>query len=165
MNYQNIYDNFIESRRDLYPSLSEKHHILPKSLGGTDDKCNIVTLSIGDHYFAHKLLTKIHSGKMWYTLHLMSRTRDGLRISRSDFETIRRNKAIAVSEIARNRTEDEKRIIGENINKAKKSQNFNHSDKTKAKISATKTGLKQTEESNRKRSLASKGKKKHHING
>ena len=33
----------------------QKHHIIPKSLGGSDDKENIVWLSIEDHAWAHIL--------------------------------------------------------------------------------------------------------------
>lgn len=35
-----------------------KHHILPKSLGGTDKKENIISLSVVDHAHAHYLLSK-----------------------------------------------------------------------------------------------------------
>ena len=34
----------------------EKHHIIPKSLGGTDDKDNLIYLYAEEHYYAHKLL-------------------------------------------------------------------------------------------------------------
>jgi hypothetical protein len=38
----------------------EKHHIIPKCLGGTDRKDNLVYLSAREHYVAHQLLAKIH---------------------------------------------------------------------------------------------------------
>ena len=34
----------------------ERHHIIPKSLGGTNDKTNLVLLSAREHYIAHLLL-------------------------------------------------------------------------------------------------------------
>lgn len=37
----------------------ETHHIVPKSLGGTDDKNNLVNLTAREHYIAHLLLVKI----------------------------------------------------------------------------------------------------------
>lgn len=64
MNYQNVYDRLISKRQQspLGDSVyGEKHHILPKSLGGTDDKANIVKLSAREHFVAHLLLCKIHS--------------------------------------------------------------------------------------------------------
>ena len=50
----------------------EKHHILPRSLGGTDDKSNLAILSAREHFMCHLLLTKMLTGinkqKMWYAL-------------------------------------------------------------------------------------------------
>ena len=37
---------------------SEKHHILPKSMGGTNDKENLIYLSYREHYLAHYMLAK-----------------------------------------------------------------------------------------------------------
>ena len=31
----------------------EKHHIIPKSLGGTDDEWNLIYLTAGEHLYAH----------------------------------------------------------------------------------------------------------------
>lgn len=42
---------------------SEKHHIVPKCLGGTDCKSNIVILSGREHFVAHQLLAKIYPDK------------------------------------------------------------------------------------------------------
>lgn len=39
---------------------NEVHHIIPKSLGGSNKKSNLVVLSKREHYIAHKLLTKIY---------------------------------------------------------------------------------------------------------
>ena len=41
----------------------EKHHIIPKSMGGTDTDDNLVDLTFKEHYLAHLLLTKITRGK------------------------------------------------------------------------------------------------------
>lgn len=37
---------------------SERHHILPKSMGGTNDKENLIYLSYREHYLAHYMLAK-----------------------------------------------------------------------------------------------------------
>lgn len=37
---------------------SEKHHILPKSMGGSNDKENLIYLSYREHYIAHYMLAK-----------------------------------------------------------------------------------------------------------
>ena len=44
----------------------EKHHIRPKSEGGSDDETNLVNLTAREHYVAHLLLAKIYDDhKMW----------------------------------------------------------------------------------------------------
>lgn len=57
---------------------SERHHIVPRSLGGLDDKQNLVDLTAREHFICHWLLTKIHTGearsKMIYALNGMKRT-------------------------------------------------------------------------------------------
>lgn len=41
---------------------SERHHIIPKSLGGSNEQSNIVTLSAREHFVCHLLLTKMTVG-------------------------------------------------------------------------------------------------------
>ena len=64
MNYQKHYDNLMKSRK-AYCSFGnleywEKHHIVPKCLGGSDDSSNLVLLTAREHYLVHWLLTKIY---------------------------------------------------------------------------------------------------------
>lgn len=41
----------------------EKHHIVPKALGGTDDESNMVNLTPKEHFICHRLLVKMTEGK------------------------------------------------------------------------------------------------------
>jgi len=41
----------------------EKHHIVPKSLGGSNESHNLVMFTAREHYVAHRLLTKMVTGK------------------------------------------------------------------------------------------------------
>lgn len=41
---------------------TEKHHILPRSLGGSDVEDNLVVLTAKEHFVAHLLLSKMFSG-------------------------------------------------------------------------------------------------------
>lgn len=74
MNYEKIYSDFIEDRHAKESALissgdyKERHHILPRSLGGSDDADNLIYLTARDHYFAHCCLAKIYGGKMWSAL-------------------------------------------------------------------------------------------------
>lgn len=62
MNYQKIYDNIIHNRLSnlIIDGYTECHHILPKSLGGSNDKNNLVNLTAREHFICHLLLTKIY---------------------------------------------------------------------------------------------------------
>lgn len=54
----------------------ENHHIIPKSIGGTNELSNIVKLTAREHFIAHWLLTKMcdgkHKAKMYYAFFAMS---------------------------------------------------------------------------------------------
>lgn len=68
MRYAAIYERFIADRLGKQPdrpAYFERHHIIPRALGGPDDAANIIRLTPEDHFFAHLLLAKIHGGQMW----------------------------------------------------------------------------------------------------
>lgn len=61
MNYLKHYTMLIErSKNRVIEGYVEKHHIVPRCLGGTDDKDNIAILTPEEHYVAHQLLVKIY---------------------------------------------------------------------------------------------------------
>lgn len=77
MNYKKIYTKLIEkakSRQTTDIITGEIHHILPRCLGGTDDKDNLVLLTPEEHFVAHLLLVKIHKGnnKLIYAANMMT---------------------------------------------------------------------------------------------
>jgi hypothetical protein len=53
----------------------EKHHIIPKSIGGSNVKDNIIKLTAKEHFICHRLLVKMTDGrkkvKMSYALRCM----------------------------------------------------------------------------------------------
>lgn len=61
MNYKKIYHTLINNRlsNPVTDDYTEFHHILPKSLGGSDDQNNLVNLSAREHFICHLLLTKM----------------------------------------------------------------------------------------------------------
>ena len=71
MDYQRIYDEFIADRKAKEAALiasgeyKERHHIVPRSMGGSDDADNLVCLTAGDHFFAHLCLAKTYGGNQW----------------------------------------------------------------------------------------------------
>jgi hypothetical protein len=61
MNYKKIYNSLIErSRHRVLEGYYEKHHIVPRCLGGSDDVENLANLTPEEHYLAHQLLVKIY---------------------------------------------------------------------------------------------------------
>ncbi len=46
----------------------EKHHIVPKCLGGSNTMLNLVRLTAREHYVAHLLLVKMTSGSQQYSM-------------------------------------------------------------------------------------------------
>ncbi len=62
MNYKYLYEKLIKTRVDrkrIVGEYYEKHHIVPKSIGGTDKVNNIIYLTGREHYIAHWLLYRI----------------------------------------------------------------------------------------------------------
>lgn len=43
----------------------EKHHILPRCMGGSDDESNLVALTAREHFIAHLLLAKMYPGNLY----------------------------------------------------------------------------------------------------
>ena len=61
MNYLKIYNQLIETRKTkTFIGYGERHHIIPKCMGGTNTKENIVRLKAREHFIAHLLLAKSH---------------------------------------------------------------------------------------------------------
>lgn len=65
MNYIKHYEALCLSRQALSRVKSntkyyESHHIIPKSLGGSDDNSNLVLLTAKEHYIAHLLLYRYY---------------------------------------------------------------------------------------------------------
>ena len=76
--YQNITDR--AKNRNL-GSYTEKHHIQPRSLGGTDESSNLVALTAREHFICHWLLVKMTTGqdhhKMLNALRMMRAEKSG----------------------------------------------------------------------------------------
>lgn len=79
MDYKKNYFDYIGYVRTLSRTREkgkyERHHIIPKSLGGSDNSENLVLLTCREHYLAHYLLCKFTEGeakkKMIWAFHRM----------------------------------------------------------------------------------------------
>ena len=94
--YCRLYSQLIKKAKNrLKPSCyTEKHHIIPKCLGGSNCRGNLVVLKAKEHYFVHKWLTKIFSNnsKIWFAWICMAFIEKGskrYKCSIKDFELAR----------------------------------------------------------------------------
>ena len=98
MNYQKVYDDLIAKcqARQSIDGYKERHHITPKSLGGSNDPSNLVDLTAREHFVAHFLLAKLHGGNQWSSIKRM-RGNDDFYINSRLYEVARREVAKATS--------------------------------------------------------------------
>ena len=77
--YTKWYNRIIDRAKDrvLEPPF-ERHHIKPRSLGGTDDKENIAFITPREHFICHWLLIKMTTGEEHYKM------LNALRMMRAD---------------------------------------------------------------------------------
>ena len=70
MNYITAYNNLINrsiNRELISDQYYENHHIVPRCVGGSDKKENLVFLTPREHYIAHQLLIKIYPNNIKLT--------------------------------------------------------------------------------------------------
>ena len=98
MDYKKIYDQLCQrSLSRKWEKFSfEKHHIVPKSMGGTNAKSNLAILTPREHAFAHLLLVRFLSGtdkaKMVFALKSMVSYRNQRRnqLTTQQYDSLRR---------------------------------------------------------------------------
>ena len=83
MNYQRIYDQIIkraksENRQKSGDVYYEAHHIIPRCLGGSNNKDNLVFLTAREHFLCHWLLHEIYpnNGKLLLAFDMMCKVKD-----------------------------------------------------------------------------------------
>lgn len=152
MNYSKIYSDLIESAKlrldiPLLNGYLEKHHIVPRSMGGSNDKDNIVSLTAREHFIAHWLLWRIHrNSEMACAFILMSANGSGKRYYNSrGFEAARKAMSEArKGKILSNETKEKLR----NINLGKRY--LPRSEETRKKISEARKGKTLSKETRKK---------------
>lgn len=108
MNYQKHYDLLIErARARVLSGYVEVHHVVPRCIGGSDEKDNLVQLTAEEHYVAHQLLHKMfpHIKGLLFAVISMSGNRWGERNNKS-YGWVRRKNAEMQSENSLKRWED-----------------------------------------------------------
>jgi hypothetical protein len=119
-------------------SYTEQHHIIPKSLGGSNDLDNLVSLTSREHFVCHLLLTRMtdssDKSKMihaafsmihWNKQKINSRTYKKLK---EEVSHIMKNNNPMFNEDTR------KKVSDANLGKASPFKGRKHSDETKGKL-------------------------------
>lgn len=159
---QNILDN--RGRFACGDEYHERHHIVPKCMGGTNDKDNLIDLFAKEHFEAHKLLAleNPENSKLTYAWAMMSWTkRDGRNYELTPEEYEEARKALSRAMSGENNpwygkssprkgthlSEEEKQHLRE-INLGERSPKYGvpTSEETKAKMRAARLGRVATEE-------------------
>lgn len=150
--YTNYYNNIINKAKNRpLDRYYETHHIIPKSLGGSNLKENLVNLTAREHFVCHLLLTKMHEGdakkKMihaaWAMATLENNLQQRYKITSKIYESLRIKYATLKSESLKGKP------------------GRKHSEETKKKLSLARLGKSNgpmSEESKRKLSESMKGK-------
>lgn len=75
MNYKIVYDKIIaRAKQRVIKGYKERHHIVPRCIGGSNDKDNIVELTAREHFLCHWLLHEMHPDNpgLFYAFSMMS---------------------------------------------------------------------------------------------
>lgn len=161
------------AKQRIIESYTELHHIIPQSLGGSNDKDNLVELTAREHFICHWLLIKMtegdERGKMLYALQGMKaenkfQNRYHTKITARVYEKYRLEHAENHSKRMKGRKAWNKGIPQTAEHKEKNRQaalqRAPKSQETITKWKESRAGYTHSEETRQKQSLASKGKPK-----
>ena len=160
MNYSAHYARLINRARSrVLDGYCERHHVMPRCIGGTDDPENLVDLTPEEHYIAHQLLVKMHPsspGLVWAAIRQARESRG----NKAYGWLRRRNAQIASAQMRGDKRNAGKKLSAahrEKISRAMTGRTF--SSYTRLKLSEAFRGRYISPEARAKISLAFKGKK------
>ena len=161
------------AKQRITEGYTELHHIIPQSMGGSNDKENLVDLTAREHFICHWLLIKMTEGedrsKMLYALNGMKaenryQQRYHTKITARVYEKYRIEHAENHSKRMKGRKAWNKGVPQTEEHKEKNRQaalqRAPKSEKTITKWKESRAGYAHSEETKQKQSLASKGKLK-----
>lgn len=81
------------------PPYFERHHVIPRCMGGNDSAHNIVRLTAEEHFVAHQLLVKMfpHESKLAFAANMMTKDAYGTR-NNKQYGWLKRKLSAALSE-------------------------------------------------------------------
>jgi len=134
MDYKKIYNDLIGSRKNRIPENGvyyEKHHIILKSMGGTNKKENLVLLTAREHFLAHWILWRIYrNSPTAYSFYILCNK------NKSSSSRIFAEAKEARAKNSKPLSEEHKRKVSEAL------KGYKHSDETKKNMSISGKGKK-----------------------
>jgi len=178
--YSKLYYNITSNAKQrITEGYTELHHIIPQSMGGSNDKENLVELTAREHFICHWLLVKMTEGddrsKMLYALKGMKaenkhQQRYHTKITARVYETYRIEHSINHSKVMKAKNlvpwnkggveiTDEHRENLQNAARNRKIDPIKQAEGQQKRIAKV-TGRKDSDEAKLKKSIALKGKLK-----
>jgi hypothetical protein len=140
----------------IYDPKNENHHIIPKSLGGTNKKENLTNITPREHFICHWLLTKIYKDgeAHWKML-------NAIRIMRAENKNQQRHTTKITSRVYA-RLKEEYALLSSEKRKGKGNGMFGkkQTDNAKRKISEANSGRIQPDHEKQKQIEAITGRKR-----
>lgn len=171
MNYQRIHDAIIDRARNrTLMGYREKHHVIPRCMGGVDTADNLVELTAREHFIIHKLLVEIYPDvvKLVYAYWMMSRNVSNskynreYRVSNRDYERAKTlfSEVSSIRQKGKSLSEEHKQKLRIAAKTRKTRIPITHSEETKQKLSALWKGTTRSIEDRKKISDGQRGKKR-----
>ena len=167
MNYEKIYNQIVNRAKNrILECYTEKHHIIPRCMGGSDEKENLVNLTAREHFICHRLLVQIHPSNnklkfaLWAMCNMKSKRQSRYTPSSRIYESIKievikliseKKKGVKLSEEHKRKTSETlkgrkrpQEVIDKMVKTRKENGGWKHSDETKNKIRSN-NGMKRKE--------------------
>lgn len=184
MTYEEFINNILETRgrNGCGEEYHERHHIVPKCMGGSNDKDNLIDLFAREHFEAHRLLALENPDvqglvyALWRMCHIPGSSKRRNEITSEEYEEARNKNNEALKgknhpQYGTHRSEETKLKISnarkgkclsdetkKKLGKLHKKENL--SEDTLKKMRESHIGKKQSEETVKKRANAIRGRKR-----
>lgn len=146
LTYQEFIDNILQTRGrfNCGEEYHERHHIVPRCMGGTNDEDNLIDLFAREHFEAHRLLAEenLNNSSLvnawWMMANIENGSQNRYVLTAEEYEMVRKKYSKVVSE----------RVSGENhpmfgTHRCGKDNPFyghKHNEETKRKIADARKG-------------------------
>ena len=101
MNYKMHYNKLVvRAQQRIITGYYERHHIIPKCMGGSDTEDNLIYLTAEEHYVAHQLLIKIYpeNHKLIYAANMMCVSDNNQKRNNKEYSWLKQRRSKLMAE-------------------------------------------------------------------